>query len=49
MEPTTAATWATNQAEWNALIGGYLPQLRRFAQAHLPAHLRGTITAYDLV
>ena len=49
MEPTTAATWATNQAEWNALIGGYLPQLRRFAQAHLPAHLRGTITADDLV
>ena len=48
MEPTTA-TWATNRAEWNAVIGGYLPQLKRFAQTHLPAHLRGTITADDLV
>ena len=49
MEPTTAGTWATNRAEWNALIGRYLPQLKRFAQAHLPAYLRGTITADDLV
>ena len=49
MEPTTAGTWATNRAEWNALIGRYLPQLKRFAQTHLPAHLRGTITADDLV
>ena len=49
MEPTTAGTWATNRAEWNALIDRYLPQLKRFAQAHLPAHLRGTITADDLV
>ena len=49
MEPTTAGTWATDQAEWNAMIAGYLPQLKRFAQAHLPAHLRGTITADDLV
>ena len=49
MEPTTAGTWATNRAEWNALIGRYLPQLKRFAQAHLPAHLRGTITADDVV
>ena len=49
MEPTTVGTWATNRAEWNALIGRYLPQLKRFAQAHLPAHLRGTITADDLV
>ena len=49
MEPTTARTWDTNRAEWNALIGRYLPQLKRFAQAHLPAHLRGTITADDLV
>lgn len=49
MEPTTAGTWATNRAEWNAVIGGYLPQLKRFAQTHLPAHLRGTITADDLV
>jgi RNA polymerase sigma factor (sigma-70 family) len=49
VEPTTAGTWATNQAEWNALIGRYLPQLKRFAQAHLPAQLRGTITADDLV
>jgi RNA polymerase sigma factor (sigma-70 family) len=31
------------------MIGGYLPQLKRFAQAHLPAHLRGTISADDLV
>jgi len=49
VEPTTARTWDTNRAEWNALIGRYLPQLKRFAQAHLPAHLRGTITADDLV
>ena len=49
MEPTTTGTWAMNRAEWNALIGRYLPQLKRFAQAHLPAHLRGTITADDLV
>ena len=49
MEPTTVGTWATNQAEWNALIGRYLPQLKRFAQTHLPAYLRGTITADDLV
>ena len=49
MEPTTARTWDTNRAEWNALIGRYLPQLKRFAHAHLPAHLRGTIAADDLV
>ena len=49
MEPTTARTWDTNRAEWNALIGRYLPQLKRFAQTHLPAYLRGTITADDLV
>ena len=49
MEPTTAGTWATNRAEWNALIGRYLPQLKRFAQTHLPAYLRGTITADDRV
>ena len=49
MEPTTAGTWTTNQAEWNALIGRYLPQLKQFAQAHLPAYLRGTITADDRV
>jgi RNA polymerase sigma-70 factor (ECF subfamily) len=49
VEPTTAGTWATNRAEWNALIGRYLPQLTRFAQTHLPAYLRGTISADDLV
>ena len=49
MEPTTVGTWATTQVEWNALIGRYLPQLKRFAQTHLPAYLRGTITADDLV
>ena len=49
MVPTTAGTWPTDQAGWNALIGGYLPQLKRFAQAHLPAHLRGTLSADDLV
>jgi RNA polymerase sigma factor (sigma-70 family) len=31
------------------LIGGYLPQLKRFATRHLPAHLQGTITPDDLV
>ena len=30
--------WDTNRADW-----------KRFAQAHLPAHLRGTIAADDLV
>jgi len=49
VEPTTARTWATNRAEWNAAIGGYLPQLKRFAERHLTAQLRGTITADDLV
>jgi RNA polymerase sigma factor (sigma-70 family) len=49
VEPTTAGTWVGNQAEWNAVIGRHLPQLKRFAQRHLPAHLRGAITADDLV
>jgi RNA polymerase sigma factor (sigma-70 family) len=49
VEPTTAPTWATNQAEWDALIGRYLPQLKRFAERHLTAQLRGTTTADDLV
>ena len=49
MEPTTVGTWATNQVEWNALIGRYLPQLKRFAISHLPTQLHGTITADDLV
>jgi RNA polymerase sigma factor (sigma-70 family) len=49
VEPTTAPTWASNRAEWNALIGGYLPQLKRFAIRHLPAQLYRTITPDDLV
>jgi RNA polymerase sigma-70 factor (ECF subfamily) len=49
VEPTTASTWASNRAEWNALIGGYLPQLKRFAIRHLPAQLYGRITPDDLV
>jgi RNA polymerase sigma factor (sigma-70 family) len=49
MEPTTASTRSGNRAEWNALIGGYLPQLKRFAIKHLPAQLHGTITPDDLV
>ena len=49
MEPTTARTWARNPAEWNALIGRYLPELKRFAERHLTAQLRGTTTADDLV
>jgi RNA polymerase sigma factor (sigma-70 family) len=49
VEPTTAPTWARNQAEWDALIGSYLPQLKRFAKRHLPPQLYGTITADDLV
>jgi RNA polymerase sigma factor (sigma-70 family) len=48
VEPTTA-TWAGNRAEWNAVIGCYLPQLKRFAERHLPAQLRGAITPDDLV
>ena len=49
MEPTTASTCVSDRAEWNALIGGYLPQLKRFATRHLPAHLQGMITPDDLV
>jgi RNA polymerase sigma-70 factor (ECF subfamily) len=49
VEPTTALIRARDPAEWNALIGRYLPQLKRFAERHLPTQLRGTITADDLV
>ena len=35
--------------EWNALIGGYLPHLKRFAMKHLPVQLHGTMTPDDLV
>ena len=49
MEPTTTSAWVSNSADWNALIGGYLPQLKRFAMRHLPAQLDGTITPDDLV
>ena len=49
VEPTTASAWASNSADWNALIGGYLPQLKRFAIRHLPAQLDGAITPDDLV
>ena len=49
VEAMTATTWASDRAEWNALIGGYLPQLKRFARSHLPAQLHGTITPDDLV
>jgi RNA polymerase sigma factor (sigma-70 family) len=45
----TASKWASDRAEWNALIGCYLPQLKRFAIRHLPAQLHGTITPDDLV
>ena len=49
MEPTTTSPWASNSVEWNALISGYLPQLKRFAMRHLPAQLYGTISPDDLV
>ncbi len=49
VEPTTASTSASSGLEWNALIGGYLPQLKRFAIRHLPAQLHGTIAPDDLV
>lgn len=49
VEPTTASTWVGNGNEWNTLIGGYLPQLKRFATRHLPPQLHGTITPDDLV
>ena len=49
MEPTTTGMRAGDQAEWNAFIGRHLPQLKRFAERHLPAQLRGTITADELV
>ena len=49
MEPMTASTRASDRAEWNALIGCYLPQLKRFATRRLPAQLHGTITPDDLV
>ena len=34
---------------WNALIGRYLRQVWRFAHRQLPARIRGTMTADDLV
>jgi RNA polymerase sigma-70 factor, ECF subfamily len=49
VETMTASTWASNKAEWNTLLGGYLPQLKRFAVRHLPAQLHATITPDDLV
>ena len=49
MEPTTASTWASSNVEWNALIGTYLPHLKRFAVRHLPPQLHGAITPDDLV
>jgi RNA polymerase sigma-70 factor (ECF subfamily) len=49
VEPTTASTWVSNGTEWDALIGGYLPQLKRFASKHLPPQLHGTMTPDDLV
>jgi RNA polymerase sigma factor (sigma-70 family) len=49
VESMTASTWASDRVEWNALIGCYLPQLKRFATRHLPAQLHGTITPDDLV
>ena len=49
MEPTTTSTLASNGTEWNALIGAYLPQLKRFAMKHLPVQLHGTMTPDDLV
>jgi len=49
VESTTTATLASNRTEWDALIGGYLPQLKRFAMKHLPVQLHGTMTPDDLV
>jgi RNA polymerase sigma-70 factor (ECF subfamily) len=49
VEPTTPSTSPSNSLEWNAVIGGYLPQLTRFARRHLPAQLHGKITPDDLV
>src|SRR4030095_7763320 len=49
VEPTTAPALASKGTEWNAVIGDYLPQLKRFATKHLPAQLQGTISPDDLV
>jgi len=49
VEPTTASTWVSKETEWSALIGRYLPRLKRFATKHLPVQLHGTITPDDLV
>lgn len=49
MELTVASTSVSNTAEWNTLIGGYLPQLKQFAIRHMPPQLHGTITPDDLV
>jgi RNA polymerase sigma-70 factor (ECF subfamily) len=49
VEPTTTRMRPRDGMEWNALIDQYLPELRRFAQRHLPASLRGTISADDLL
>jgi RNA polymerase sigma factor (sigma-70 family) len=49
MEDTTAVVHGVDGAEWNALIGPYLPRLKRFAERRLPAEMRRTIGAEDLV
>lgn len=49
MEHTTAVVRGADGAEWNALIGPYLPRLKRFAERRLPAEMRRTIGAEDLV
>lgn len=49
MEYTAASTHAADRAEWDALIGSYLPKLRRFATRHLPPEIRRTMGPDDLV
>lgn len=49
MEPTTASGPGRDRPEWNTLIGSFLPQLKRFAERRLPAEIRRTIGADDLV
>jgi RNA polymerase sigma-70 factor (ECF subfamily) len=49
VEPTTTRMRPRDGMDWNALIDQYLPELRRFAQRHLPACLRGRISADDLL
>ena len=49
MKDTTVSMGGGDRGEWYAVIGPCLPQLNRFATRRLPATIRGTVGAEDLV